>query len=95
MGAVMIIVIMGVVMIGATMRVVGTVGVTAPLPPSWMFAARYARFMDHPASDCWWCHGDDMDDEIDHNDKKVHAAAYGINTNWYTDTCTTDHIPGR
>jgi hypothetical protein len=60
-----------------------------------MFAARYARFMDHPASDCWWCHGDDMDDEIDHNDKKVHAAAYGINTNWYTDTCTTDHIPGR
>jgi hypothetical protein len=36
-----------------------------------------------------------MDDEIDHNDKKVHAAAYGINTNWYTDTCTTDHIPGR
>jgi hypothetical protein len=47
MDAVMIIVIMGVVMIGTTMRVVGTVGVTAPLPPSWMFAARYVIRLKH------------------------------------------------
>jgi hypothetical protein len=44
-GIVMIGVMIGVVKRGATMRVVGVVGVTAPLPSSSMFATKYARFM--------------------------------------------------
>jgi hypothetical protein len=44
-GIAMIGVMIGVAMSRATMRVVGAVGATAPLPPSLMFVARCARFM--------------------------------------------------
>ncbi|KAK1613284.1 hypothetical protein QYE76_036957 [Lolium multiflorum] len=48
----------------------------------------------HPANECWWRYKDDSDDDGDRNDKAVHAAAYGIDTNWYSDTGATDHITG-
>jgi hypothetical protein len=47
-----------------------------------------------PASDCWWRHGDDTDDELDRNVKEVHAAAYCIDTNWLLDSGATNHITG-
>jgi hypothetical protein len=52
------------------------------------------KIYGHPASDCWWHHGDDIDDEVDRNVKEVHAAAYGIDTNWNLDSGATDHITG-
>jgi hypothetical protein len=44
----------------------------------------------HQANDCWWRYGDD-DDMRNDNSK----GAYGVDTNWYMDTCTTNHVRGR
>jgi hypothetical protein len=44
----------------------------------------------HAAKDCWWRFEDDDDDSYD--DKEAHAASYGVDTNWYSDTGATDHI---
>jgi hypothetical protein len=41
-----------------------------------------------------WRHGEDSDDDGDCNDKEVHADAYGIDTNYYSDMGATDHITG-
>jgi hypothetical protein len=46
----------------------------------------------HSAADCWWRHDNDSDDDADHRDKIAHLASYGVDSNWYTDTCATDHI---
>jgi hypothetical protein len=49
----------------------------------------------HPASECWWCYGDDEDDDdIYHDEKGAHLASY-VDTNWYIDTGATDHITGE
>jgi hypothetical protein len=45
-------------------------------------------------SDCWWSYQDNSDDN-NHDDKSVHAAAYGIDTNWYSNIGATDHITGE
>jgi hypothetical protein len=57
-------------------------------------SCQICKIYGHPASDCWWRHGDDTDDEVDRNVKEVHAAAYGIDTNWHLDSGATDHIIG-
>jgi hypothetical protein len=49
------------------------------------------KIHQHPASDCCWRNKDDFNDDRDHEDKVVHAAAYGIDTNWYTDSSFTVH----
>ena len=47
----------------------------------------------HPASECWWRYGDDEDTHTD--DKGVHMASYGVDTNWYMDTGATNHLTGE
>jgi hypothetical protein len=76
------------VMIGAMMTDV--IVIVHPLP---MFdvTCHICKIHGHSASDCWWRNQDNSDDD-DHNDKVVHAAAYGIDTNWYTNTRAIDHI---
>jgi hypothetical protein len=46
----------------------------------------------HAAKDCWWHFQDDDDDS---DDKEVHAASYGVDTNWYQDSGATHHITGE
>jgi hypothetical protein len=48
----------------------------------------------HRASDCWWrFKKDDSDDDDSGRGKKgAHAASYGVDSNWYSDTGATDHI---
>jgi hypothetical protein len=48
----------------------------------------------HRAKDCWWRFEDDDDDDS-YEDKEVHAASYGVDTNWYSDTGATHHITGE
>jgi hypothetical protein len=47
----------------------------------------------HPASECWWHYGDDDDSHTD--EKVVHMASYGVETNWYVDMGARDHIAGE
>ncbi|KAK1699417.1 hypothetical protein QYE76_016176 [Lolium multiflorum] len=44
----------------------------------------------HAASTCWWRYAD----KDNNNDREVNAA-YGVDTNWYSDTGATDHITGN
>ena len=43
----------------------------------------------HRATDCWSRYDEDGDDD---EEKEVHAASYGVDTNWYPDTGATHHI---
>jgi hypothetical protein len=45
----------------------------------------------HQANDCWWRYDDDDGDIPNDNSK----GAYGVDTNWYMDTCATNHVRGR
>jgi hypothetical protein len=44
----------------------------------------------HSANECWWRYGDDDDDT-----QKDTKGAYGVDTNWYTDTGATHHVTGQ
>lgn len=46
----------------------------------------------HAAKDCWWRFQEDDDDS---DDKEVHAASYGVDTNWYQDSGASHHITGE
>jgi hypothetical protein len=49
----------------------------------------------HSAYTCWWRYADNDNDDEYYNDEKEVNAAYGVDTNWYTDTGATDHIIGN
>jgi hypothetical protein len=44
----------------------------------------------HPVNECWWRYGDDDDDDTEGT-----KGAYGVDTNWYIDTCGTHHVTGK
>jgi hypothetical protein len=44
-----------------------------------------------PANACWWRYLDDKKDRDD-GEKGANLVSYDVDTNWYTDTCATDHI---
>jgi hypothetical protein len=44
----------------------------------------------HEARDCWYCYDDD--DEYQHKTAGTAAAGYRIDTNWYADSGSSDHI---
>jgi hypothetical protein len=41
----------------------------------------------HAAGDCWWCYGDDDEDDT----SKGVKGAYGVDSNWVIDTGATNH----
>jgi hypothetical protein len=43
----------------------------------------------HPAKNCWQPFDEDYES---YEDKELHAASYGVDTNWYGDTGATHHI---
>ena len=46
----------------------------------------------HAAKDCWHRYQEDQDADDPYDDKEVHNASYGVDTNWYPDTGATHHI---
>ncbi|KAK1606145.1 hypothetical protein QYE76_029818 [Lolium multiflorum] len=71
----------------------GRGGYTPPPRPRDDIPCQICKKDGHSAPTCWWRYSDN-DNNNDSYERGANAA-YGVDTNWYSDTGATDHITGN